>query len=44
MATSIYKEVFLLYCNRVVVCVKGRKLPRVREIFKYPGEDDNSLV
>jgi hypothetical protein len=44
MATSAYEGVLLLHRNGVVARAKGRKLPRVREVFKYPGEDDNSPV
>jgi predicted ferric reductase len=44
MATSAYEGVLLLYRNGVVARAKGRKLPRVGEVFKYPGEDENSPV
>jgi hypothetical protein len=44
MATFIYKEVLLLYYNRVVIYTKGRKLPRVREVFKYSNKDNNSPI
>jgi predicted ferric reductase len=44
IATSAYEGVLLLHRNGVVVRAKGRELPRVGEVFKYPGEDDNSPV
>ena len=44
IATSAYEGVLLLHRNGVVARAKGRKLPRVGEVFKYPGEDDNSPV
>jgi hypothetical protein len=44
IATSVNEGVLLLHRNRVVARAKGRKLPRVREVFKYPNEDDNSPV
>ncbi|KAH6667734.1 hypothetical protein B0J14DRAFT_675578 [Halenospora varia] len=44
IATSAYEGALLLHRNGVVAGAKGRKLPRVGEAFKYPGEDDNSPV
>ncbi|PVH67378.1 hypothetical protein DL98DRAFT_643971, partial [Cadophora sp. DSE1049] len=43
-ATVVYEGISLLYRNGVVARAKGRKLPRVGEVFKYPGDDDNSPV
>ena len=44
VATSVYEGVLLLYRNGVVSLAKDRKLPRVGEVFKYPGEDEKSPV
>ena len=44
MVTSVYEGWFLLSRNGVIARSKGRKLPRVGEVFKYPDTNDNGPV
>ena len=44
MVTSVYEGWFLLSRNGFIARSKGRKLPRVGEVFKYPDTNDNGPV
>jgi hypothetical protein len=44
IATSAAEGMLLLHHNGFFTCARGRKLPRVGEIFKYPGKTDKSPV
>ena len=44
IATSAIEGVLLSRHNGVFARVKDIKLPRVGEVFRYPGEDDNSPI
>lgn len=44
ITTSAYEGVLLLCRNGIIARAKSRRLPRVGEVFKYPGEDESSPV
>ncbi|KAH7363947.1 hypothetical protein BKA65DRAFT_571993 [Rhexocercosporidium sp. MPI-PUGE-AT-0058] len=44
IATSTAEGVLLLYHNGIIARAKNRRLPRVREVFKYPGKSDNRPI